>query len=89
MHAWPNGLPGMGVGVERLARTIETMSGGRLRPRAFAAGELVPALRCMDAAMDGTAEMGHDAAVFHHGKHPAFSVFFAVPFGMTAQEQAA
>jgi TRAP-type mannitol/chloroaromatic compound transport system substrate-binding protein len=65
------------------------MAGGRLKIRVFAAGELVPALKCMDAVMDGTADMGHDASFYHHGKSPAFSVFFAVPFGMTAQEQAA
>jgi TRAP-type mannitol/chloroaromatic compound transport system substrate-binding protein len=43
----------------------------------------------MDAVMHRTAERGHDASFCHHGKHPAFGVFFAVPFGMTAQEQAA
>lgn len=89
VHSWPKGLPGAGTGVDRLAANIQAMSGGRLRLRVFAAGELVPALRCMDAVMDGTADMGHDASFYHHGKHPAFSVFFAVPFGMTAQEQAA
>jgi TRAP-type mannitol/chloroaromatic compound transport system substrate-binding protein len=89
VHSWPKGLPGAGTGADRLAANIQEMSGGRLRLRVFAAGELVPALRCMDAVMDGTAEMGHDASFYHHGKHPAFSVFFAVPFGMTADEQAA
>lgn len=87
--SWPKGLPGAGVGAERLARTIEEMSGDRLKIKVFAAGELVPTLKCMDAVMDGTADMGHDASFYHHGKNPAFSVFFAVPFGMTAQEQAA
>jgi TRAP-type mannitol/chloroaromatic compound transport system substrate-binding protein len=87
--SWPKGLPGAGTGAERLAKTIEDMSGGRLKIKVFAAGELVPALKCMDAVMDGTADMGHDASFYHHGKSPAFSVFFAVPFGMTAQEQAA
>ncbi len=89
VHSWPKGLPGVGTGVERLADQIQQMSGGRLKIRVFAAGELVPALRCMDAVMDGTAEMGHDASFYHHGKSPMFSVFFAVPFGMTADEQAA
>lgn len=89
VHSWPKGLPGAGTGVDRLAEQIQTMSGGRMRLRVFAAGELVPALRCMDAVMDGTAEMGHDASFYHHGKSPLFSVFFAVPFGMTADEQAA
>jgi TRAP-type mannitol/chloroaromatic compound transport system substrate-binding protein len=82
-------LPGVGTGAERLARRIETMSGGRLKIRVFAAGELVPALKCMDAVMDGTAEMGHDAAYYHLGKHRALALFTAVPFGMTADEQAA
>jgi TRAP-type mannitol/chloroaromatic compound transport system substrate-binding protein len=87
--SWPKGLPGAGTGAERLARTIEEMSGDRIKIKFFAAGELVPALKCMDAVMDGTADLGHDASFYHHGKSPAFSVFFAVPFGMTAQEQAA
>jgi TRAP-type mannitol/chloroaromatic compound transport system substrate-binding protein len=89
VHSWPKNLPGVGAGAERLAKRIETMSGGRMRIRVFAAGELVPALKCMDAVMDGTAEMGHDASFYHAGKHPALSIFFAVPFGMTADEQAA
>jgi len=87
--SWPKGLPGAGTGVERLANNIQEMSGGRLRVRVFAAGELVPALRCMDAVVDGTADMGHDASFYHHGKNAAFSVFFAVPFGMTPDEQIA
>jgi TRAP-type mannitol/chloroaromatic compound transport system substrate-binding protein len=89
VHSWPKGLPGVGTGVDRLAAQIQDLSGGRLRLKVFAAGELVPALRCMDAVMDGTAEMGHDASFYHHGKNPLFSMFFAVPFGMTADEQAA
>jgi TRAP-type mannitol/chloroaromatic compound transport system substrate-binding protein len=89
VHSWPKGLPGVGAGAERLAERITRASGGRLNITTFAAGELVPALQCMDAVMDGTAEMGHDASFYHGGKHPAFSIFFAVPFGMTADEQLA
>ncbi len=87
--SWPKGLPGVGVGAERLARRIEAMSGGRMRIQVFAAGELVPALGCMDAVMDGTAEMGHDASFYHVGKDQTAAIFFAVPFGMNADEQAA
>jgi TRAP-type mannitol/chloroaromatic compound transport system substrate-binding protein len=43
----------------------------------------------MDAVMDGTAEMGHDASFYHVGKNPMLAAFFAVPFGMTADEQMA
>lgn len=88
VHSWPKGLPGVGVGADRLAERINVMSGGRLKITVFAAGELVPALGCMDAVMDGTAEMGHDASFYHVGKHPAQAIMFAVPFGMTANEQA-
>jgi TRAP-type mannitol/chloroaromatic compound transport system substrate-binding protein len=87
--SWPKGLPGVGVGADRLAARIEAMTGGRLRIRVFAGGELVPALGCMDAVMDGTAEMGHDASFYHVGKDQTFAIFFAVPFGMVADEQAA
>jgi len=89
VHSWPKNLPGVGAGADRLAERITRASGGRLTVTPFAAGELVPALQCMDAVMDGTAEMGHDASFYHVGKHPAFAIFFAVPFGMTADEQLA
>jgi TRAP-type mannitol/chloroaromatic compound transport system substrate-binding protein len=87
VNSWPKNLPGVGAGAERLAERITKASGGRLKITPFAAGELVPALQCMDAVMDGTAEMGHDASFYHVGKHPAFAIFFAVPFGMNADEQ--
>ncbi|MEZ5840720.1 MAG: hypothetical protein R3D02_09950 [Hyphomicrobiales bacterium] len=44
--SWPKNLPGPGVSAERLAARLETLSGGRLKVRVFAAGELVPALEC-------------------------------------------
>src|ERR671913_954730 len=47
--AWPKDSAGLGVNAQRLADMIGTMSGGRLRVRVFAAGELVPALQVFDA----------------------------------------
>jgi TRAP-type mannitol/chloroaromatic compound transport system substrate-binding protein len=87
--SWPKNLPGVGTGVERLAARIGEMSAGRLTVRVFAAGELVPALQCLQAVRDGTAEMGHDASYYHIGVHPAFQFFTCVPFGFTATEQSA
>lgn len=77
------------MGAERLAQRIGAMSGRRMKINVFAAGELVPALGCMDAVMDGTAEMGHDASFYPVGKHPMLAALLAVPFGMTADDQAA
>ena len=84
--AWPPGLPGLGIGAENLATRIETASGGRIRIKVFAGGELVPALEVFDAVRNGTAQMGHDSAYYHRGKVPAAQYFTAVPFGLNVNE---
>lgn len=84
--SWPPGLPGLGVGVENLARRIATASNGRLKIKVFAGGELVPALEVLDAVSRGTVQMGHDAAYYHRGKVPAAQYFTTVPFGQTVHE---
>lgn len=84
--SWPPGLPGLGVGVENLARKIEQASNGRLRIKIFAGGELVPALEVLDAVSRGTVQMGHDSAYYHRGKIPAAQWFTAIPFGHTVHE---
>ncbi len=40
--AWPKNLPGPGVAAQMLADRITTLSGGRIKVKLFAAGELVP-----------------------------------------------
>jgi TRAP-type mannitol/chloroaromatic compound transport system substrate-binding protein len=87
--SWPKGLPGLGTGAERLAANITTLSGGKLRVKVYAAGELVPALECFGAVANGTAQLGHDAAYYHSGKSEGAPFFTAFPFGFTAGEMAA
>ena len=84
--SWPPGLPGLGTGVENLARRIDRASAGRLKIKVYAGGELVPALEVFDAVSRGTAQMGHDASYYHRGKLPAAQYFTAVPFGLNANE---
>ncbi len=84
--SWPKGLPGLGMGAERLAANITAMSNGRLTIKPYAAGELVPALGCFDAVASGTAQMSHDAAYYHTGKSEGCAFFTAFPFGFTASE---
>ena len=62
------------------------MSNGRLMIKAYAAGEIVPALEVFSAVSSGTAEMGHGAAYYWKGKIPAAPLFTSVPFGLNAQE---
>jgi len=84
--SWPPGLPGLGTGVEHLAKRIEAATAGRLKIKIFAGGELVPALEVLDAVSRGTVQMGHDSAYYHRGKLPAAQYFTTVPFGQTVHE---
>jgi TRAP-type mannitol/chloroaromatic compound transport system substrate-binding protein len=83
---WPPNFPGVGVGVNTLARYISEMSGGRLEVRVYAAGELVPAFEVFDAVSQGSAEMGHGSAYYWRGKSEATQFFTAIPFGLNAHE---
>ncbi len=84
--SWPKNLPGPGVSAERLARSIEKLSDGRITVRVYAAGELVPALEVFDAVAGGTAEMAHTAAIYWAGKMPAAPLYTTAPFGPTPLE---
>jgi len=84
--SWPKGLPGLGAGAERLAANITAMSGGRLTVKVYAAGELVPALECLGAVANGTAQLGHDASYYHTGKSEGCPFFTTFPFGFTTAE---
>ncbi|MFP5383672.1 MAG: TRAP transporter substrate-binding protein [Gammaproteobacteria bacterium] len=83
---WPKNYPGLGAAPENLAKLVEAMSAGRLKIKVYGAGELVPAMEIFDAVSQGTAQMGHGAAYYWKGKHPAAQFFTAVPFGLNAQE---
>jgi TRAP-type mannitol/chloroaromatic compound transport system substrate-binding protein len=84
--SWPPRFPGLGIAVNNLTDRIERASGGRLKIKVYAAGELVPAFEAFDAASRGVVEMGHDAAYYHKGKVPAAQFMTAIPFGMTYME---
>ncbi|MCR9212912.1 MAG: TRAP transporter substrate-binding protein [Proteobacteria bacterium] len=84
--SWPKGAPGVGITAQRLADRITAMSGGQLRVKLYAAGELVPALEVFGAVGNGTAQIGHTASFFWQGKAKASVFFTTVPFGLTALE---
>lgn len=87
--SWPKASPGPGQTADRLAQRIEVLSGGRIKVKLFAAGELVSPLEVFDAVQSGAADLGHSAAFFWQGKMPAAAFFTAVPFGLTAIEHTA
>ncbi len=82
----PANFPVFGTAANRLARAIETMSGGRIAVKVYGAGELVSAFEVFDAVSRGTVEMGQGAPYFWKGKVPAAQLLATVPFGMTSEE---
>jgi len=87
VSSWPRDFPGLGTGAQRLAKSIEDMSDGRIHVEYFAAGERVKAFDALDEVASGNAQMYHSADYYWKGKHPAWAFFAAVPFGLTASEQ--
>ncbi len=83
---WPPNFPGLGTGVNTLARYIDELSNGRLQITVYGAGELVPAFEVFDAVSQGSAEMGHGASYYWRGKTEAAQFFCTIPFGMNAHE---
>ena len=84
--SWPRDFPGLGIGANRLAESIDNLSNGRLKIKVYGGNELVPPFEVFDAVQQGTAEMGHSATYYWKGKAPASQFFSGIPFGMTAQE---
>ena len=82
---WPPRLPYLQTGAELFAKLVDQMSGGRLKIKVYAGGELIPALGCFDAVSKGTYQCYSGAAYYWAGKTPAAQWFAAVPFGMNAQ----
>ncbi len=82
---WPPNLPVLQDGAKLFARRVAEVSGGRLKIKVFAGGELVPPLGVFDAVSAGTVECGSGAAYYWAGKVPAAQWFATVPFGLNAQ----
>jgi TRAP-type mannitol/chloroaromatic compound transport system substrate-binding protein len=86
---WPKGSRGLDTSVQRLAQSITAISDGRLKVTVYPANTLVHALEVFDAVGAGVAEMYHAFDGYFESKTRAVYFFGAIPFGMTADEQAA
>jgi TRAP-type mannitol/chloroaromatic compound transport system substrate-binding protein len=83
---WPANSAGMQMSAERLAASIGTLSGGRIKVTVYPDTVLVNAFEVFDAVGAGVVDMYHvDEKYFQH-KVPAFNFFSAIPYGMTADE---
>jgi len=84
--SWPKNLPALGTAPEQFARSVATMSNGRMRIRVYGANELVGGLEVFDAVSAGTAEIGHSGPYYWQGKINATPFFSTIPFGLTGTE---
>jgi len=82
---WPPNLPVLQTGAVRFAKRVEEVTGGRIKIKVFAGGELVPPLGVFDAVSAGSVEVGSGASYYWAGKAPAAQWFAAVPFGFNPQ----
>src|SRR5215213_1313648 len=62
--SWPKSLDTLYGGAELMAKRVGELTDGKFQIRAFAAGEIVPALQVLDAVQAGTVECGHTALCF-------------------------
>src|SRR5947207_5373525 len=74
------------ISADRLARSIATMSDGRVKIIVYPQNKLVGAFEPFDAVSAGVAEMYHSSDNYFGAKIPALNFFSEVPFGMTADE---
>ena len=86
VSTWGRDFPGLGTSAQRLAARIEQMTEGRIAVQYFAAGERVGAFDVFDVVSAGDAQAYIGADYYWKGKHPGWSPFTAVPFGLTYTE---
>lgn len=84
--SWSKNLPILQNGAERFAQNLAVMSGGRLKIKVYAGGELVKPLEVFDAVSSGMVECGNSASYYWAKKVPAAQWFTTVPFGLKASE---
>src|SRR5947207_869976 len=85
--SWPKSLDTLFGGAELVSKRVAEITDGKFQIRAFAAGEIVPALQVLDAVQAGTVELGHTATYYYFGKDPTFALGTAVCFGMNTRQQ--
>jgi TRAP-type mannitol/chloroaromatic compound transport system substrate-binding protein len=84
--SWPKSLDTIFGGAEFLAKRVAEATDNKFQIRAFAGGEIVPALQVLDAVQNNTVEMGHTASYYYVGKDMTFGLDCTIPFGMNARQ---
>lgn len=83
---WPPKMPVLQESAEYFKNIVETATGGKVKIKVYAGGELIPPLGVFDAVSLGSVDMGIGAPYYWAGKSQAFQFFSAIPFGFNASE---
>jgi len=67
-------------------KRVSELSGDRMRLEQLSAGAVVPAFQLVDAVHSGALDLGYGQGSFFYGKHKAFALMTAVPFGFTTRD---
>src|SRR5262249_27991474 len=87
--AWTNTFDIAQGTAQRLAKTVDEMSGGRFRIEVFPGGQIMDLLGCFDAASQGKIEAFMGSPQYWKDKEPAIEWFCTIPFGMNCEGMAA
>jgi TRAP-type mannitol/chloroaromatic compound transport system substrate-binding protein len=85
--SFPKSLDTLFGGAEQVAKRVAEATDNKFQIRAFAGGEIVPALQVLDAVQNNTVEMGHTASYYYVGKDPTFTFDTTMPFGLNTRQQ--
>lgn len=83
--SFPKSLDTLYGAAEVFSKAVAEATDNKFQIQVFAAGEIVPGLQVLDAASNGTVEMGHTAMYYYVGKDPTFALGCAVPFGLNSR----
>jgi TRAP-type mannitol/chloroaromatic compound transport system substrate-binding protein len=86
-ETWPPNFPIFGDSTKNLAKSVKTMSNGRLIITIDSRNKHKAPFGVFDMVRAGQYDMGHSASYYWKGKDPNTLFFTSMPFGMTAPEQ--
>ncbi|MDA3065391.1 TRAP transporter substrate-binding protein DctP [Campylobacter sp. CN_NE4] len=84
--AWENTLPLLNQSALEFKNYAEIMSGGKLKIQIYTPSQHKSNGQIFDFVKDGKFDLGYTALYYYHEKDPKFTLFTAVPFGMTNDE---
>src|SRR5262245_57800041 len=84
--SWPKSLDTIFGGAEFLAKRVAEATDNKFQIRAFAGGEIVPALQVLDAVQNNTVEMGHTASYYYHETDATSGVSCTIPYVMNCRQ---